>query len=67
MFMSGVWFLKWPIVIFLIGLLIRFIGVLFKIRHWPSADELITIGSLIGVAGIVYGIIKVAFIKKPNQ
>ena len=65
--MKGVWFLKWPLIIFLTGFLIRFIGVLFKIRHWPMGDELITIGSLIGGAGIIFAIIKIAFMKKPND
>lgn len=64
--MTGIWFLKWPISIFLIGFLIRFIGALFKVRHWPNADEMITIGTIIGAAGIIYAIVKVAFMKKPN-
>ena len=62
--MSGLWFLRWPAIIFLVGFMIRFIGALFKIRHWPSADELITLGSIIGVIGIVYAIIKIAVMKK---
>jgi len=64
--MSGVWFLKWPLVIFLLGFFIRFIGALFKVRHWPMADELITLGSFIGGIGIIYAIIKIALMKKPN-
>ena len=65
--MRGLWFLKWPLIVFLIGFLIRFIGALFKIRHWPGADELITYGSLIGAIGIIYAIIKIALMKKPGQ
>jgi hypothetical protein len=64
--MKGLWFLRWPVIIFLTGFLIRFTGVLFKIRHWPSADEKITIGSLICGIALVFGIIKVAFMKKPQ-
>ena len=64
--MSGVWFLKWPLVIFLLGFFIRFIGALCKVRHWPMGDELITIGSFIGGAGIIFAIIKIAFMKKTN-
>jgi hypothetical protein len=64
--MKGLWFLRWPVIIFLTGFLIRFTGVLFKIRHWPSADEMITIGSLICGIALVFGIIKVAFMKKPQ-
>ena len=31
------------------------------------ADELITLGSIIGGIGIIYAIIKIAFMKKPGQ
>lgn len=65
--MSGVWFLKWPLIIFLLGFLVRFAGLLFKIRHWPMADELVMIGTIICAIAIVFAIIKVAFVKKPNQ
>ncbi|TMI63028.1 MAG: gliding motility protein GldL [Bacteroidetes bacterium] len=65
--MNGLYYLRWPLIIFLIGFLIRFTGILFKIRHWPSADEMITIGSIICGIGIVFGIIKIAVVKKPEQ
>ena len=64
--MRGLYFLRSPILIFLIGYLIRFLGALFKIRHWPSADELITMGTLIAGLGIVFGIIKIILMKKPE-
>lgn len=64
--MEGVWFLKWPLIIFLLGLLVRFMGILFKLRHWPMADEFVTIGSIICGIAIVFAIIKIAFVKKPN-
>ena len=65
--MYGVWFLKWPLIIFLLGFLVRFAGLLFKIRHWPLADELVMIGTIICGIAIVFAIIKVASVKKPNQ
>lgn len=64
--MKALYYLRIPLLIFLIGFLIRFVGALFKIRHWPSADEMITIGSLIAGCGIVFGIIKILLIKKPE-
>jgi hypothetical protein len=64
--MKALYFLKFPLIIFLIGFLIRFVGALFKIRHWPYADEMITIGSFIAGCGIVFGIIKILLIKKPE-
>jgi len=58
---------KWPIVVLLLGVLTQFTGALFKIRHWPMADELITIGyGLCGVA-IVFAIVKIALMKKPGK
>ncbi len=45
------------IVIFLFGLIITIIGALFKIQHWPYGSELLTIGKLIEVIGIVVAII----------
>jgi hypothetical protein len=64
--MRALYFLRFPLLIFLTGYLIRFIGTLFKIRHWPNADELITAGSLIAGCAIVFGITKIIFMKKPE-
>jgi len=57
---------KWPLVLFLLGFLIQFTGALFKIRHWPMADEMITIGYVFCGIAIVFAIIKVARMKKPG-
>ena len=65
--MKGLYFLKWPLLIFLMGFLTRFIGVLFKIRHWPYADEMITYGSVIGGIGVLFAMIKLFFLKKPGD
>lgn len=63
--MTGLYFLRWPLIIFLIGYVIEITGALFKIRHWPGADEAITVGSIICITAIVFGITKIAFMKKP--
>jgi hypothetical protein len=52
------------LIILLIGFLIRTIGALLKIRHWPGADETLMIGFLIMIAAIIILIIKVISIKK---
>jgi hypothetical protein len=65
--MSGIWFLRWPLIIFLAGLAIRVAGVLFKIRHWPSGDQIITVGSILMVVAIVFALIKIAVMKKPGK
>jgi len=56
---------KWPLALFLLGFLIQFTGALFKIRHWPMADEMITAGDYIFCAiAIVVAIIKIVIMKK---
>ena len=65
--MKGLYFLRWPLIIFLIGYLIEMTGGLFKIRHWPGADEMITIVNIICIAAVVFGITKIAFMKNPQQ
>jgi hypothetical protein len=62
--MQALYYLKVPSVVFLTGLLLRSIAVLFKIRHWQYADELITFGSIIIATGIVYAPVKIIRLKK---
>ena len=62
--MTSLVFFKWPLVIFLLGLAIRWIGVIYKIRHWPYADELLMAGSILGVSGILFAVIKLLIFKK---
>lgn len=64
--MKNLYFFKYPLAVFMTGFLVQFVGGLFKIRHWPNADELITIGIIIGGAGICWGIIKLLLLKKPE-
>ena len=59
--------LKYPIIILLFGVLTQFTGALFKIRHWPMADELITIGYGFCAVAITYAIVKIALMKKPEN
>lgn len=55
---------KWPLIIFLFGALIQIVGVMFKLRHWPMADEMITISSIICAAAVLFAIIKLILMKK---
>ena len=45
------------IIIFLIGFAITIIGALFKVQHWPYGSEILTVGNLIEVAGIIVAIV----------
>jgi hypothetical protein len=62
--MNRMHFFKWPLILFLTGLAIRWTGALFKVRHWPYADELLMIGTIIGVTGILFAIIKLINLKR---
>ena len=58
---------KWPVIIFLFGAALQFIGALIKIRHWPGADEIITASTIICVIAIIIAIIKIATFRKRQQ
>jgi hypothetical protein len=64
--MKALYYLKWPFFIFFIGLLLNVVGALLKIRHWPGADEMLTLGSFAEAAAIVFAIIKIVSIRKPE-
>ena len=51
-------------IIFLLGWAIRWIGAFYKIRHWPNADEVLLIGTVLGVSGILFAIVKLLILKK---
>lgn len=58
---------KWALIIFLLGIILQLVGALFKIRHWPLADELITLALIIAAIGVIYAILKIALMKKPGK
>lgn len=62
--MTSIRFFQWPLIIFLLGVGIRWIGTLFKIRHYPYADELLLTGTIIGVCAVLFAIIKLLALKK---
>jgi hypothetical protein len=62
--MTRLYFFRWPLIFFLLGLGLRLIGALFKIRHWPLADELLTGGTIISLAAILFAVIKLILLKK---
>ena len=64
--MKALYYLKWPFFTFFIGLLLNVIGALLKLRHWPGADELLTLGSIAEAAAMFFAIIKIVAIKKPE-
>jgi hypothetical protein len=64
--MKSLFFLRYPLIILLCGFIVRLAGVLFKIRHWPMADELITAGFIMMGVGIFWAVLKLLLLKKPE-
>ena len=64
--MSRLYFFRWPLILFLIGLVVRLLGALFKIRHWPYADEMLTLGTIVSAAGVLLAVIKLLLLKKQH-
>lgn len=60
-------YLKWPLIIFISGYIIRITGIASKIRHWPGADQALTIGSAIMIAGLAFVIVKLLVYKKKES
>jgi hypothetical protein len=60
-------FIIWPLILFFVGLFIRFIGMIFKIRHWPWADELVMLGYIICGIAVLLIAIKLVFRKKERN
>ena len=65
--MQALNYLKIPIIIILVGFLVQVIGGLYKIRHWPGADELLLLSTMLLAIGAIYTIIKIASIKKKEK
>ena len=55
---------KWALILFLLGVIMQFPGALFKIRHWPMADEMITISTIICVIAVMMAMMKIATLKR---
>ncbi len=65
--MQSLYYLKWPLIIFIFGTLVRITGAFLKIRHWPGADETLLIGTVIMLPGAVYALIKLILLKRDDQ
>jgi hypothetical protein len=57
---------KWPLIVLLLGFLIRIIGAMIKILHWFGADLVLITGTAIMGIAILWLIIKLALLKKQN-
>ncbi|WP_299385255.1 hypothetical protein [uncultured Lacinutrix sp.] len=46
-----------PLIIFILGIILTIIGALFKIQHWPYASQILTLGTIAEVIGLVFFIV----------
>ena len=58
---------KWPLLVLLVGFLVRVIGAMMKILHWPGADLVLIAGTILMAAGIVWLMIKMIVLKKESN
>jgi hypothetical protein len=65
--MKALRFLKWPLILLLLGYLTFLIGNFSKGKHWIFADEIIAGGYLIIIIAIVWTIIKFIILKPPEE
>jgi len=42
-----------PLILFVLGMIFTITGALFKIQHWPYGGQLLTIGSIIEISGLL--------------
>jgi len=65
--MKALHFLKWPLIVLLIGYMSFLIGNFSKSRHCVLADVFIISGYLIILIAVVWTIIKFIFLKPPEE
>jgi hypothetical protein len=64
---NSLYFLKWPLILLLLGFMVRVIGAMIKILHWVNADNILIAGTIIMVVSIAWLIIKLLSLKKHNS
>jgi predicted membrane protein len=65
--MKALHFLRWPLILLLLGYLAFLVGNVSKSRHWAPANEFIITGYLMIIIAIVWTIIKFIFLKPPEE
>jgi len=65
--MKALRFLKWPLIVLLIGYMSFLIGNFSKSRRWVLADVFTISGYLIILIAVVWTIMKFIFLKPPEE
>ncbi len=65
--MKNFYYFKWPAILVCTGFIIRIIGAMMKILHWPNADESLMAGKVVIVIALFWFIIKFILLKKQGS
>jgi uncharacterized membrane protein YhdT len=65
--MKPLHFLRWPLIVLLVGYLAFLIGSFSGMRHWPLTEQFLIVGYLIIIIAIVWTIIKFILLKPPED
>lgn len=64
---NSLYILKWPLITLLFGFLLRTVGAMIKILHWPGADTILLIATVVMVLSILWLMIKIFLVKKQDS
>jgi hypothetical protein len=62
--MTNLYYLKWPLIVVVVGILIDFFGSMMKVLHWQGSDIVIITATVVTNLGLLFLIIKLALLKK---
>ena len=65
--MKALHFLRWPLILLLVGYLAFLVGNFSKGRRWELAEGFIAFGYLIIIVALVWTIMKFIFLKPPGE
>jgi len=65
--MRALYFLKWPLVLFLLGVVVFRLGAFFRMRHFGIAVPFVILGYAMTLAAIIWIILKISFLKNPEN
>ena len=65
--MNRLYFLKWPLLLMLSGVLIFRVGAFFRARHSTVSLPFVIFGYAMILAAIIWIILKISFLKNPED
>jgi hypothetical protein len=65
--MKALYFLRWSLVLLLLGVLIFRLGAFFRMRHLTFSMPFVICGYAMILAAIIWIILKISFLKNPED